>query len=195
MNAARTYFWITALSFPFLGIYNSGTALYRSMNRTNTTMFVSILMNVINVVGNYIGVFILHQGVAGVAWPTLISRMVAAIVMIRLAFEKENPISIDWKDIFSWHKEELKKILTIAVPNGVENGLFQFGKILLSVFVATYGTSQIAANGVVNSLCTLCYASESALQLAVISVIGRCVGANDYPQADYYIKKFMSMTV
>ena len=195
MNAARTYFWITALSFPFLGIYNSGTALYRSMNRTNTTMFVSILMNVINVVGNYIGVFILHQGVAGVAWPTLISRMVAAIVMIRLAFEKENPISIDWKDIFSWHKEELKKILTIAVPNGVENGLFQFGKILLSVFVATYGTSQIAANGVVNSLCTLCYASESALQLAVISVIGRCVGANDYPQADYYIKKFMKVGV
>jgi Na+-driven multidrug efflux pump len=78
MNAAKTYFWITALSFPFLGIYNSGAALYRSMNRTNTTMFVSILMNVINIVGNYIGVYILHLGVAGVAWPTLLSRMVAA---------------------------------------------------------------------------------------------------------------------
>lgn len=193
MAAARTYFWITALSFPFLGLYNSGAALYRCMNRTNTTMFVSILMNVINVVGNYIGVFILHQGVAGVAWPTLISRMVAAVVMLSFTFNQDNPVAIDWKNIFSWHKDVLNKILTIAVPNGIENGLFQFGKILLSMFVATYGTSQIAANGVVNSLCLLCYATESALQLAVISVIGRTVGANDYPQSDYYIKKFMKM--
>lgn len=195
MEAARTYFWITALSFPFLGIYNSGTALYRSMNRTNTTMLVSILMNTINVVGNYIGVYILHLGVAGVAWPTLISRMVAAIVMISLAFEKENPVSINFKDIFAWHHEVLKKILSIAVPNGVENGLFQLGKILLSTFVATYGTSQIAANGVVNSLSTLCYATESALQLAAVSVIGRCVGANDYDQAVYYIKKMMKLGI
>jgi putative MATE family efflux protein len=195
MNAAKTYFWITALSFPFLGIYNSGAALYRSMNRTNTTMFVSILMNVINIVGNYIGVYILHLGVAGVAWPTLLSRMVAAVIMIGLSFNQENPVSIDWKDIFSWHGAELKKILTIAVPNGVENGLFQFGKILLSMFVTTYGTSQIAANGVVNSLCTLCYATEAALQLAVVSIIGRCVGANDYPQAEYYTKKFMKLGI
>lgn len=195
MEAARTYFWITALSFPFLGIYNSGTALFRSMNRTNTTMFVSILMNTINVVGNYIGVYILHQGVAGVAWPTLISRVTAAVIMIALAFNKENAVSINWQDILSWHHQIVQKILSIAVPNGVENGLFQFGKILLSTFVATYGTSQIAANGVVNSLSTLCYASESALQLAVVAVIGRCVGADDYEQAVYYIKKMIRLGV
>lgn len=193
MQAARTYFWITALSFPFLGIYNSGTALYRSMNRTNTTMFVSLLMNTINIAGNYIGVFILHQGVAGVAWPTLISRIVAAVLMISLSFSKQNLVSIDLKDIFTWDKEILKKILTIAIPTSIETGLFQFGKILLSTFVATYGTSQIAANGVVNSLCTLCYATESALQLAAIPIIGRCVGANDYQQAVYYTKKMVKL--
>ena len=121
--------------------------------------------------------------------------MVAAIVMISLAFEKENPVSINFKDIFAWHHVVLRKILSIAVPNGVENGLFQLGKILLSTFVATYGTSQIAANGVVNSLSTLCYATESALQLAAVSVIGRCVGANDYDQAVYYIKKMMKLGI
>ncbi len=193
MQAARTYYWITALSFPVLGIYNAGTAVFRSMGRTNTTMFVSILMNTINIIGNYIGVFVLHMGVAGVAWPTLISRAVAAVLMLGLSFSKENPIYIVWNEIFCWRGMMLKKILTVAVPNGIENALFQVGKILLSTFVATYGTTQIAANGVSNSLNTLCYATESAIQLGAVTIIGQCVGADDYPQAEYYIRRLVKI--
>lgn len=187
--SAKAYFWITALSFPFLGIYNSGTALYRSMNHTKVTMWVSMLMNVINLVGNYICVYIMGMGAAGVAIPTLISRIVAAIVMFALCMNKENPVYILLKDVFSFQKDIIAKILSIAIPNGVENGLFQLGKVIVSTFVATYGTMQIAANGVTNSLSTLCYVTEMAMQLAVVTVVGQCVGANDYEQAKYYIRK------
>lgn len=194
MAAARTYFWITALSFPFLGVYNSSAALFRSMNETKATMYVSILMNTINVIGNYFGVYVFHLGVAGVAWPTLLSRVVAAVVMTKMAFHPENSISISWNHILQWNRGLLKNILSIALPNGIENGLFQLGKVIVSVFVATYGTSQIAANGVTNSLSTLCYTTEMAMQLAVVTVIGQCVGANDYDQAKYYIRKMLLMS-
>lgn len=195
MNSASVYFWITALSFPFLGVYNSSAALYRSMNRTNTTMRVSILMNVINIVGNFICVYLLHMGAAGVAWPTLASRVVAAIVMLALCFDSEAPISVVWKDILTWNQTIISKILSIAIPNGIENGLFQLGKVIISMFVATYGTMQIAANGVTNSFCVLCYTTEMAMQLAVVTVVGQCVGANDYDQARYYIRKMLIMAM
>ena len=187
--SAKVYFWITALSFPFLGVYNSGTALYRSMNRTKVTMWVSILMNLINLGGNYICVYRMHMGAAGVAIPTLISRIVAAVVMIRLCMNTENLVYIRVKEVMSFQKQIVKKILTIAIPNGLENGLFQLGKVLVSTFVATYGTMQIAANGVTNSLTVLCYTTEMAMQLAVVTVVGQCVGAGDYEQAKYYIRK------
>jgi len=191
MNAAVTYFFITAMSFPFLGIYNAGAAVFRSMNRTKSTMVVSMIMNAINLVGNYIGVYLLHMGVAGVAWPTLISRMVAAVLMTAMAFSRENPLYLEVKEIFAWHRDMVRKILSIAVPNGTENGLFQLGKILVSAIVATFGTAQIAANGVTNSLATLCYTSEMAVQLAIVTVVGRCVGAGDYEQAEYYVRKMI----
>ena len=193
MENAKIYFWITALSFPFLGVYNSSAALYRSMNHTGTTMKVSILMNIINVVGNYICVYLLGMAAAGVAWPTLVSRIVASFIMFALCFDKKKPVSVTWDDILTFKKNIISKILSIAIPNGVENGLFQLGKVLVSTFVATYGTIQIAANGVCNSLGVLCYATEMAMQLAVVTVIGQCVGANDYDQARYYIKKMVIM--
>lgn len=194
MDAAALYFWITALSFPFLGLYNSCTALFRSMNQTRVTMNVSIIMNLINVVGNYFGVYVLHQGVAGVAWPTLISRAFAAAVMFRISFVPENPICLDLHEILCWKADIQKKILSIAIPNAVENGLFQLGRVIVTAIVTAYGTSQIAANGVANSIATLTFMSDAAMELAIVTVIGQCVGANDYDQARFYMKKMMKIS-
>ena len=191
MQACIIYFVITAFSFPFLGIYNSGAALHRSMNMTNVTMRVSILMNIINLAGNYIGIFILRIGVAGVALPTLISRAVAAWIIIRRCFNPQNEIVLMKKNILTLRTDVIRKILSIAVPNGIENGLFQFGKVLVASIVATFGTSQIAANGVANSLGTIAYIADSAMGMAVITVIGRCVGANDYNEAKYYTRRLV----
>lgn len=193
MVSAEMYFWITALSFPFLGMYNACAAIYRSMNLTKSTMYVSMIMNSINVTGNAILIYGFHMGAAGVAWPTLLSRAVAGILMMYLAFHHENTVQLKMQNILHFHKDMLAKIISIALPNGIENGLFQLGKIIVSAIVATFGTTQIAANGVANSLVILAYTTESTMQLAIVTVIGQCVGANDYDQAKYYIKKMVKL--
>lgn len=194
MKAATTYFLISAISFPFLGVYNSEAALYRSMEKTRTTMYVSILMNIINVVGNYIGVFILHAGVAGVAVPTLISRIVAAIIMFALSLNSSNLVYVKIKNVFTWNQEMISRILKIAVPNGIENGLFTLGRVLVTSIVALFGTSQIAANSVAGSIDQIAVVVVNAINLGIVVVVGQCIGANDYEQAKYYIKKLMKIS-
>ena len=194
MKAATTYFLISAISFPFLGVYNSAAALYRSMEKTRTTMYVSILMNIINVVGNYIGVFILHAGVAGVAVPTLISRIVAAIIMFALSLNSSNLVYVKIKNVFAWNQEMISRILKIAVPNGIENGLFTLGRALVTSIVALFGTSQIAANSVAGSIDQIAVVVVNAINLGIVVVVGQCIGANDYEQAKYYIKKLMKIS-
>lgn len=194
MKAATTYFLISAISFPFLGVYNSAAALYRSMEKTRTTMYVSILMNIINVVGNYIGVFILHAGVAGAAVPTLISRIVAAIIMFALSLNSSNLVYVKIKNVFAWNQEMISRILKIAVPNGIENGLFTLGRVLVTSIVALFGTSQIAANSVAGSIDQIAVVVVNAINLGIVVVVGQCIGANDYEQAKYYIKKLMKIS-
>lgn len=193
MNAATTYFLICACSFPFLGIYNSMSAVFRSIGSTKTTMVVSLMMNVINLVGNAIGVFVFHAGVAGVAIPTLISRAFAACVMYYLATNKENKVFITIKQIITFDKAVIKRILNIAIPNGIENGLFQLGRVLVGSIVALFSTTQIAANGVANSIDMIAIIVAQAINLAIITVVGQCAGANEYEQASTYIKKLMKI--
>lgn len=191
MDAAVTYFVISALSFPFLGLYNSAAALFRSIKRTNITMYVSIGMNVINVAGNFIGIFVVRAGVAGVAVPTLISRVFAAVVLLFLLIHKKWQITVHLKEICSFQKAVIKRILKIAVPNGIENGLFMLGKVLVTSIVALFGTTQIASNGVSHSINMIAIIVVSSVNLAIVTVVGQCVGAKEYEQARYYIKKLM----
>lgn len=191
MSAAITYFVITACSFPFLGIYNSSAALYRSMGRTNATMYVSLLMNALNIVGNAVGVFVLKAGVAGVAYPTLFSRMVASVVMTAMAFQAKNEVRIRWREILSWNRNMIRRIMNIAIPNAIENGLFTLGRVLVTSIVALFGTTQIAANGIAKSVDMIAIVVVNAMNLAVITVVGQCVGAREYAQAEHNLKKLM----
>ena len=152
MDACVTYLRISAYSYPALAIYNAGAALYRSFGKTSTTMYISILANIINVIGNCIGVFGLHAGVVGVAVPSLVSRCFSAVVITILCFSAKNPVSYLGSWIMKLDVSLQKKILRIAVPNGVESGVFQLVKVALSSVVALFGTYQIAANGVAQSM-------------------------------------------
>ena len=194
MKAAQDYLLITSCSFPFLGIYNSSSALFRSMNRTKIIMYVSFLMNVINVVGNAIGIFVSRAGVIGVAVPTLLARIVAAIIMLILSMQAKYEICITWKNLASWNRKIAVRILKIAVPNGIENGLFALGRVLVTSIVALFGTSQIAANGVAGSVDQIASIATNAMNLAIIPVVGQCIGAGEYDQASYYTKKLMKIT-
>lgn len=153
MEACVTYLRISAYSYPALAVYNAGAAMYRSMGKTNVTMYLSLASNGINVAGNAIGVFLLHAGVAGVAYPSLIARVFSAVVITWLCFGKGNRIWLEKRHILCRDKAMVHRILKVAIPNGIENGLFQLAKVALSSITALFGTVQIAANGVALAMC------------------------------------------
>ena len=194
MDACVTYLVISALSFPALAVYNSVSALFRSMNKTRAIMNVSIAMNCINVVGNAVGIFVLHAGVAGVAVPSLISRTFAAVVMLALAFRQDNTLYLRLRQAFAWDGGMVRRILSIAIPSSVENGLFQLSKVALSSIVALFGTIEIAANGVAQSFWSMAALFCIAFGYAFVTVIGQCMGAGDVEAADYYNRKLLRIT-
>ncbi len=194
MQACVTYFVITAFSFPFLGVYNASAALFRSMGKTKVTMYVSALMNVINVAGNAVGIFVFKAGVAGVAVPTLISRAIAAVIMTSILFSKKHEVHLSFKTIFPLRKAAALRILKIAVPNGLENGCFALGRVLVTGIVALFGTAQIAANGVANSIDQIAVIVVNAINLAMITVVGQCIGAEEIEQSKKYTKKLMKIS-
>lgn len=195
MESCVVYLRISAYSYPALAVYNSGAAVYRSLGKTNVTMYLSVLSNIINVIGNVVGVFVLHAGVAGVAWPSLIARTFSAVVITALCFRKKNEVVYKAGWIFEWDTECLKRIWNVAIPNGLENGIFQLVKVALSSIVALFGTYQIAANGVAQSIWSLAALAGVAMGPVFITVIGQCMGNKDTEAADYYFSKLSKITL
>ena len=174
---------------------SAGAALFRSMGRTKSTMHLSLWMNGINIIGNYIGVFVLGSGVAGVAWPTFISRVFAATVIITWCFREKQELTLRVKQIFNWHADMMKRILRIAIPNSIEQGLFQISKVVLSAITALFGTSQIAANGVAQSFWSMAALVGVSFGPAFITIIGQSLGAKDVEAAKYYMVKLLKITL
>ena len=195
MEACVTYLRISAYSYPALAIYNAGAALYRSFGKTDTTMYISVVSNCINVAGNCIGVFVLHAGVAGVAWPSLIARTFSAVAITLLCFSQQNPVYYRWGWVLRLERDLQEKILRIAVPNGFESGIFQLVKVALSSVVALFGTYQIAANGVAQSFWSMASLVCITMGPVFITVIGQCMGAGDTDAAERYFRKLMKITV
>ena len=195
MQACITYLRISAYSYPALAVYNAGAALFRSKGKTSVTMYLSVASNIINVIGNLIGVFVLHAGVAGVAWPSLIARTFSAGVITVLCFRRKNDVFYAEKWIFQWNGELMRNILRIAIPNGLENGVFQLVKVALSSMVALFGTYQIAANGVAQSIWSLAALAGVAMGPVFITVIGQCMGNRDIQAAEVYFQKLTKITL
>ena len=195
LEACVTYLRISAYSYPALAVYNAGAALYRSFGKTSTTMYSSLAATIINVAGNCIGVFALHAGVAGVAWPSLIARVFSAVVITVLCFSKANPVRYLKQWVFRLSGAMQKQILRIAIPNGVESGIFQLVKVALSSVAALFGTYQIAANGMAQSIWSMAALVCVAMGPVYITVIGQCMGAGDTEQAELYFKKLTKIAL
>ena len=193
MEGAITYFVISALSYPFIAVYNGCAALLRSMGNSRASMYVSALMNGLNVVGNAILVFGFSMGVAGVALATLVSRGVACGIMMVLMHSRRNPVRVAQLLRFRLDGRLIGKILRIGVPNGLENSVFQLGRVLLVSMISTFGTAQIAANAVANNIDSFGIIPGQALGLALITVVGQCVGARDWAQVRAYTKKLVKI--
>lgn len=194
MDSAVTYLTISALSYPFLAIYNSCAALFRSMGNSKVSMLTSAFMNAINIVGNAIFIFGFNMGVAGAATSSLISRIISSVVMVILLCNKKNIIHLNLKPKIYINKSMILKILNIGIPNGIENSIFQLGRVLVVSIISIFGTVQIAANAVANNIDSMGVIPGQALNLAMITVIGQCVGAGDYTQAKYYTKRLLKIT-
>lgn len=190
---AMTYLWITALSYPFIALYNAGAALYRSMNRAGMTMIISLLVNAINVGGNAALIYGVGTGVEGVAIPTLVSRAVGAFCILWLLRNTHLQIHLlhgAWKPDFA----VMRNILHIGVPSGLENSLFQLGRVLVVQVIAQFGTIQTAANAVANTMDTIGCLPGQTMNLAIITVVGQCIGARDIRQARHYTRKLLLWT-
>jgi Na+-driven multidrug efflux pump len=151
-------------------------------------------MNLINVAGNAFGIFVLKAGVRGVAYPSLISRVFAAAVMLYLLFSKDTPLRLRLENIFAWDGKMIARLFRIAIPSSIENGLFQLAKIALSSIIALFGTAQIAAYGVAQSFWGVTALFAIAMGPAFITVIGQYMGAQDIEGAEYYSHKLLRIT-
>ncbi|MEG1144432.1 MAG: MATE family efflux transporter [Clostridium sp.] len=194
MENALTYLRISAYSYPFLAIFNSCAALFRSMGNSKISMKVSLAMNVMNILGNAVLIFGFDMGIAGAAWASTASRIMASLVLFYLVQDQKNTIYVVPKDIFKWNGVLVRKILYIGIPGGIESGLFQLGRVVVVAIIANFGTVQIAANAVANNLDNMGCIGGQAMNLAMVAVIGRCIGAKDYAQVKYYVKKMMKIT-
>ena len=189
MEAAEVYFLITAFSYPFIALFNASSALYRAAGNTRLPMIVSAASNALNVVGNAILMFGLDLGVAGAAISTLVSFIVAAVVMLVFQRRPGQKIEVgrltalrpDWRVILL--------VLSIGLPTGVENAMFQFGKLMVQSTVSTLGTTAIAANAVVTVLEYMSSMPSTAIGTGMMTVAGQCIGAGRLDEAKANIKK------
>jgi putative MATE family efflux protein len=191
MSNAKTYLFYSALSFPFIAIYNACAALFRSMGNSKVSMIIAFIMNMINIVFNAILIFGFGMGVAGAAIATLFSRVFAAVTMYVLLRNQKHLIHLEPLRTFRINISMIKRILRIGIPNGLENSAFQIGKILVQGIIAGLGTSAITANAVAGTVGGLGVLPGSAVGLALITVVGRCIGARDYDAVKHYTFRLM----
>ena len=191
MSSALVYFLLTAAAYPFMGIYNAGAALFRAMGNSKISMFCSLIINLINIAVNAIFIFGFQFGAAGAGIGTLVSRIAAAVIIMALLNHPDHLVRVDGLLRFQLNGGMIKRILFIGIPNGLENGMFQAGKLMVLNLITTFGTSAVAANAIANSVAGVVNVPGMALGLAIITVVGRCMGAGATDQAVAYTKRLV----
>ncbi|NLG23922.1 MAG: MATE family efflux transporter [Clostridiales bacterium] len=191
MAAAITYFTVSALSYPALAMYNAGAALFRAMNNSKTPMWLSLAMNVVNVALCTVTIRLWHMSVAGAALSALVARVVGGACALKLLLRPGQPLYIDQPLKIRWQGDMIKRILRIGLPNGLEGGIFQIGKIVVMQLIASFGLAATAANGIANTLSSVANVPGSAVTLAMLTVVGQCMGAGEVEQAARYTRRLM----
>ena len=191
MRASEIYFFYTALSFPFIAAYDSAASIFRAQDNTKGPMIISMISNVMNIAGNAVMIWGFHMGVAGAALSTLISRIFCAVVVIiQLRKEKEGQ-EIVVRDYFEIRPDwsMIRRILGLGIPSGIENSMFQLGKLAIQSTVSTLGTTAIAAQAMTNILENLNGIAAIGVGVGLMTIVGQCLGAGRQDEAVYYIKK------
>ena len=191
MASALVYFLLTAAAYPFMGVYNAGAALFRAMGNSKVSMFCSLIINIINIAVNAVFIYGFHMGAAGAGIGTLVSRVAAAVIIMALLNHPDHVVRVEGLLRFEFRGAIVKRILFIGIPNGLENGMFQAGKLMVLNLITTFGTSAVAANAIANSVAGVVNVPCQALGLAIITVIGQCMGAGETGQAARYTRNLV----
>ena len=191
MASALVYFLLTAAAYPFMGVYNAGAALFRAMGNSKVSMFCSLIINIINIAVNAVFIYGFHMGAAGAGIGTLVSRVAAAVIIMALLNHPDHVVRVEGLLRFEFRGAIVKRILFIGIPNGLENGMFQAGKLMVLNLITTFGTSTVAANAIANSVAGVVNVPCQALGLAIITVIGQCMGAGETGQAARYTRNLV----
>lgn len=189
MQAAQTYFFYTAISFPFIALYDAGSSIYRAQGNTRLPMTIALVSNCLNIAGNGVLIWMFHLGVAGAAIATLASRAISAVLVFGFLRNKKQLIAV--RDYLHIRPDgrRIKRILSLGIPNGIENAMFQFGKLAIQSTVSTLGTVAIAAQAMTNILENLNGIAAIGIGIGMMTVVGQCLGAGRKDEAIYYIKK------
>ena len=191
MRYAETYFLLSALSYPFIGLYNAGAALFRAQGNSKISMLSSLVMNVINIGGNAVLIYGFGMGVLGAALASLVSRAVSCLVVLYLLQKPACPLRVDGLRALAPDGGLIRRILRVGIPAGIENGMFQIGKLSVSSLTSTLGTAAIAANAVANTTTTFLNIPANAVGMAALTVVGQCLGAGEKEQAVYYSRRLL----
>jgi len=195
MDSALIYYLITAMSYPFIAIFGICAAIHRTMGNSKFPLTASIAMNITNVAGNAVLIFGFGMGAAGVAIPTLVSRILSATILFISLQSPKRTVHIRGLFPFRINLSMIKKILAIGIPAGLENGIFQIGKVLVQTFISGMGTASIAAAAVANSIASAIMMPGIAVGMCLVTVAGRCVGAGKYDQVRRYGVGFTGLAV
>lgn len=193
MDNSVIYFLLTAISFPFIALFDAGGAFYRAAGNSRFPMMISVLSNGLNIAGNAVLIFGLKMGVEGAALSTLFSRIFCAVVIFWNLRKPDQVIVVNHYLKIRPNFPLIGKILSIGIPSGIENGMFQFGKLAIQSTVSTLGTAAIAANAVTNILENLNGVAAQGVGIGLMTIVGQCIGAGRKDEAIYYIKKLSKM--
>lgn len=189
MDGCLIYFLITVISYPFLALFSVGAALFRAGGNSGFPMKVSVISNVLNIAGNALFIYGFRWSVAGAALATLISRVFSmAIIFYALRKPRQVIVIRDYLKIRP-DMPLIWRIMAIGIPSGVENGMFQFGKLAIQSTVSTMGTVAIAAQAMTNILESLNGVFGVGVGIGLMTVVGQCIGAGRKEEAKYYIVK------
>ena len=191
MRYAETYFLLSALSYPFIGLYNAGAALFRAQGNSKVSMMSSLVMNVVNIGGNAVLIYGFRMGVMGAALASLVSRAIACFAVLYLLQRPACPLRVDGLQALAPQGRLIRQILRVGIPAGIENGMFQIGKLSVSSLTSTLGTAAIAANAVANTTTTFLNIPANAVGMAALTVVGQCLGAGEKEQAVYYSRRLL----
>ena len=194
MDSADVYLLVTALSYPFLALYTASAALFRATGDSRRPMIVALVADVLNIIGNAILIFGCGMGVLGAALATLASRIVSAAVMLRFQARPGQVISLGKLSSFRPDGTMLRRILRLGIPSAIENGMFQFGKLVVQSTVSVLGTTAIASQAIIAVMDSCCGMPGQAIGIGLLTVAGQCMGRGRPDEAKKYMIYFTKIS-